>query len=293
MEGYIDLHLHSTASDGDFAPSAVVSMAKDAGLRAIALTDHDTLDGVPEFLAAGKELGIEVIGGVEVGVKNDLSRGMKEVHMLAYFAQPGDHPLAEALVKLQRAKVDWSKKQVERLQQEGFHLPYDEVCQAAEGSPTVRRPHIWKVLDKHNKGKIEAQDYYEMTSFGSPWFVQKEFELTIEETVKLINESGALPVLAHPAFYGDWPKGALKVLDIAQAAGIKGVEAIYAYDAVAGNRPLPKQDDVASFLKNEADKRGLIITGGSDFHGAVTKAVKIGSVQVPYDCLVELRKLLD
>ncbi len=290
MDRLIDLHLHSTASDGDFHPCDLPEMARSRGLCAMALTDHDTLSGIPDFLVAAEKAGIEAVPGVEVGIKDDLSRGFKEVHMLAYFVHPGDHILGQTLKKLQKAKVDWSKRQVQLLVDRGFELPYEEVLETSAGSPTVRRPHIWKVLSRHNKGRIEAQEYFRGTDFGGELHVSKDFEVTMEQAVKYIIESGGVPVLAHPAFYGTWPNGALKVLDEACKAGVKGVEAIYAYDVV-GKAELPPEKEISALLIKEASERGLVVTGGSDFHGSLTKDVKLGQVAVPYSCIEKLKEL--
>jgi len=290
MADCVDLHLHSTASDGDHAPADVARMAHERGLRAAALTDHDTIDGVPAFLAAAKTWGMEGVAGVEVGVANDERRGLKEVHMLGYFVEPGDHPLGRALERLQRAKVDWSVRQVAVLVEQGFDLPYDEVAAAAEGSPTVRRPHIWRVLSRHNPGALTAEDYFRRTDFGGPWFTPKDYEIPLEEAVQLVLSSGGVPVLAHPAFYGIWPDGALAVLDLACDAGVVGVEVYYAYDAVGAERGLPSQRAIAAVLADEADRRGLVATGGSDFHGSATKGIEIGDAEVPYRCLERLRE---
>lgn len=293
MEGSVDLHIHSTASDGDLTPSEVVREAKRMGLRAIALTDHDTIDGCEEFFDEARKQDMEVLGGVEIGVANDLQRGLKEVHVLAYFREGQDlYPLSKALEKLQESKCNWSEKQVALLEDKGFNVPYEEVLKVASDSPTVRRPHIWKVLDRYNEGSLKAQQYFEKTDFGGPWFVQKEFEMTIEETMEMISSSAAISVLAHPALYGVWPDGALNVVKIAREAGVQGVEAIYSYDFIGEGREFPSSKTVAERIKRELLHEKLLLTGGSDFHGSANKKLALGCAKVPYQCFEALRAAL-
>lgn len=290
MERLVDLHVHSNASDGDHAPAVVARMAAERGLAACALTDHDTLDGLPAFLDATAGLGVTGVAGVEIGIADDTARGFKEVHVLGYFVEPGDHALGRVVAGLARAKLDWSVHQVQRLVDEGFSLTYDEVRAQADGASTVRRPHIHKVLQRRNPGRLTPEQFFRRTDFGGDLWVPKSYQVSLEDTVAAIRSSGGVAVLAHPAFYGTWPAGALGVLDQAVAAGIQGVEAIYAYDPV-GKAGLPSQDEIARVLEAEAKRHGLVVTGGSDYHGSATKTVTLGHVPVPWACYEELAAL--
>jgi len=291
VKGPIDLHLHSTASDGDNRPAEVVKLASDAGLSAIALTDHDTLSGVAEFIEAANAMNIEAVAGVEIGVKDEPARGLKEVHMLCYFVEAGEHPLGHILDKLAAAKLAWAQREVDLLESKGFRVPFDECRACSAGSPTVRRPHIWKVFQRHNPGAMEADQFFRATDFGGPLYAPKDFQVTLEDVVRFIKESGGVAVLAHPAFYGDWPSGALDVLELASAAGVDGVETRYSYDFVSSRRPgFPTAAEVERVLDVEAERLGLVRTGGSDYHGEITKSIRLGSVDVPYSYLEKLKE---
>lgn len=296
MTNYIDLHIHSTASDGSYSPVEVVKKSKKNGLSAIALTDHDTIDGVELFLEEANRSNIEGIPGVEIGVSNDRDRGLSEVHLLGYFISSYDSPIGNALKKLQKAKSDWSRKQLERLAEAGFEIPYDRVAQISKGSPAVRRPHIWQALNEKYGESLQREEYYQSTSFGGKWFVEKAMSYSIEEATELILQSKGIPVLAHPALYGEWPpsvdsipESIDQVLEIAIKAGVCGLETVYAYDAI-DNISLPPQAIIQKHLSKKAEDNKLCNTGGSDFHGEIAKNVTLGQAMVPYSLLDKLRE---
>lgn len=296
MTNYIDLHIHSTASDGSYSPGEVVKMAKNNGLSAIALTDHDTIDGVELFLEEARRSEIEGIPGVEIGVSNDRERGLSEVHLLGYFVSSYDSPIGKALKKLQKAKSDWSGKQLERLAQAGFEIAYERVAQISKGSPAVRRPHIWQAINEKYGETLHREEYYQSTSFGGKWFVEKALSYSIEEASELILQSKGIPVLAHPALYGEWlpsldsiPESIDQILEIAIKAGVCGLETVYAYDSIE-NISLPPQRIIQKHLSQKAKNNKLCNTGGSDFHGEIAKNVTLGQAMVPYSLLDELRE---
>jgi hypothetical protein len=295
MTKHIDLHIHSTASDGSFSPAEIVKMSKENNLSAIALTDHDTIDGIERFLDEAKRSEIESIPGVEIGVSNDRERGMSEVHLLGYFVDSYDSPIGKALKKLQKAKSDWSEKQLEALSKAGFEVTTERVSEISKGSPAVRRPHIWQALNEKYGESLQREDYYQNTSFGGKWFVEKALSYSIEEATELILQSRGIPILAHPALYGEWPpsldsipEAIDKILEIAIKAGVCGFEAVYAYDSIE-HISLPPEKVIQKHLFRKAESRKLCKTGGSDFHGEISKSVKLGQAMVPYNLLDELR----
>ena len=300
----IDLHLHTTASDGTLAPSELVARAASLGLSAIAVTDHDSIGGVAEALAAGTERGVEVVPGVEIGIAHEPARGLIEVDILGYLIDHEHAELAEALEGLQEAKNAKLEGQVRVLSENGYPIEKDEVLREA-GGDTVRRPHIWKVVHRHHPD-LPSDTFFDRTSFGGEWHVPKSMSLTLEESVALIGRAGGVAVVAHPGCYNTsfGKDGTLldpavdATVSVCLGAGVRGVEVYYPYDKGRpfGNaEPLITRDELRALWEHyEALARGhgALVTGGTDFHGSSKPQIEIGEVDVPYRLLEELRAAL-
>jgi predicted metal-dependent phosphoesterase TrpH len=298
----IDLHCHTTASDGSLTPGELVARAKSRGLAAIAITDHDSIGGVPEGTAAGERLGIEVVSGVEIGIAHDPARGLVEIDILGYFVDPYHAELAQVLARLQHAKNQKLDRQLAVLAAQGFAVSVDEVLTEAAGD-TVRRPHIWKVLHRHHPS-LDAQEFFDRTSFGGSWHVAKVWSVPLEECVALIERAGGVSVLAHPGSYNNaFAKGGAlidpaidAVVAVCADAGVRGIEVYYPYDKGGpyGNCACAITPEQYSCLiahyAGLARIHGLLLTGGTDFHGAAKPEVDVGDVVVPYRLLEALRR---
>ncbi len=245
--GIFDLHTHSTASDGLLPPSAVVRRAKPI-LSGISLTDHDSLDGVAEALAAGREEGMPVIPGVEFTT----DQGQHEVHILAYFVDHLEPQLTSRLAEVVQRRVVRAQEIVDRLVRLGFRVSWEEVKRQAPGV-YIGRPHIVRALVAQGLVRREAVDRFFQTYLvsGAPAYVPHE-ELSTAEAIALACAAGGVPVLAHPGLVGTDD-----ILPGLVLAGIGGVEV---------NHPRHGPADVARYRRFAA-KYGLIATGGSDYHG--------------------------
>jgi hypothetical protein len=278
MKYRIDLHTHTNHSDGTFSPKKLLTEAKKKGLKAIAITDHDTLSGFKEILNY-KITEIEVIPGIEIGVKSEEERNLVEVHMLGYLINCNDKKFLNVLDKLNEAKITWLYNQVKVLNEAGFKITVKEVKKIA-GTAVPRRPHVFKVIEKNNPGKISREDFFKRTSFGGDLYVKRKFELKLEECIKLIKKADGIPVLAHPGFYD-----MESVVKTAIDAGVCGLEVKYFYNNFGKKR----SKEIERYLSKLTEKHGLLKTGGSDFHGNEGGA-ELGSVYVPYKFLEELKK---
>lgn len=300
--GRIDLHVHTTASDGSLTPEQVVARAARLGLAAIAITDHDSVGGVPKGMAAGEKHGLEVVPGVEIGIAHEPERGLIEIDILGYFVDPGDGRLFDVLTRLQDAKNGKLARQVEVLAENGYPIEVEDVEREAAGD-TVRRPHIWKVLHRCHPG-LEAQEFFDKTSFGGEWHVSKAFGVRLEECVQLIERAGGVPVLAHPCCYSKaFDKGGSLIDPAVDAivmecarSGVRGVEVYYPYDRSrphGDGKPLMSAGELLAVHAHYASlalRQGLLVTGGTDFHGASKPEIEIGDVPVPYGVLTALRE---
>ncbi len=302
MNRAIDLHLHTTASDGTLSPGELVGRAVERGLTAIAITDHDTIGGVREALAAGADAGIEVIPGVEIGIAHDPARHLVEVDILGYFIDPEHPELVEALDLLQKAKNDKLFKQLAVLAQNGYEIESGEVLAHAAGD-TVRRPHIWKTLRAHYPD-LRAEVFFDNTSFGGDWHVSRDFSLTLEATVDLIERAGGVSSIAHPGAYNAVFTKHTELIDpdvdvaIGHCldAGVCGIEVYYTYDK---NRPFhdktgplitpEERDELIAHYAAIARERGVLATGGTDFHGSNKPQIEVGELDIPVELLASLR----
>ena len=248
---HIDLHTHSSYSDGSLSPRQLVQLAKKRGLRAIALTDHDTVAGVEEALEAGNELGVEVVPGVEISAQHPPGT----MHILGYYINASNGRLLEALKKLQQARAARNPKIIERLQALGLEISTTEVLDLSAGQ--VGRPHIARALV--NKGYVSSIDqaFSLYLKKGAVAYVEK-FRFPPKETIAAIREAGGIAVLAHPFTLGmERPEELFQLLVELREMGLEGVEVYY-----------PDHSKEKAVLYEDVAKRlGLVCTGGSDFHG--------------------------
>jgi predicted metal-dependent phosphoesterase TrpH len=259
--GWVDLHLHTTASDGVLSPSRIVEYAREKGLQAIALTDHDTIDGNEQALDEGQKLGLEVIPGVEISAQFDLG----SMHILGYFLDIGNETLNEKLSLLQETRAKRNPQMVEKLRELGVEISYDDVLYASGGGQ-VGRPHFAHVLLK--KGFVntvqEAFDRY--LGKGAPAYVDK-FRFDPKEGMNLIREAHGIPVLAHPfTLHIPSARQLNALLTELTQLGLKGIEVYYPEHT----------DDQISLYKDLAERHGLLVTGGSDYHGIEADRAEIG-----------------
>lgn len=259
----LDLHTHSTCSDGTKPPEWVVRQAAENGAELFALTDHDTLAGAEAAQQAGKHYGIDVIAGVEIGV-NDADFG--ELHVLGYFA--ADAPLEDLerqLTAYREERESRARRTVERLEALGLALRYQSVARIANGA-ALGRPHIARALVEagHVESVQEAFDRY-LRNDG-PAFVPRAL-LSLSDSLDIIRRSGGFSSLAHPTRYDD-PVGATKAF---AAAGGQGLEIYYRNDS---------PDEIANG-EQLAQRLGLVPTVGSDFHGLHPNEHRPGTVPIP------------
>ncbi len=273
----IDLHTHSDRSDGTDPPERVSELAARAGCSALALTDHDTLDGQPQAAARAAELGVTFVAGCEVSCA---FRGLS-VHVLVYFVAPGPSPFADELARLRADRVARNRRLIERLADLGVPITYAEVVAEARSEESVGRPHVAAVLMRHGAAESVNDAFDRWLAEGRPAYVPKA-RLGVGEAAALARRSGGVAVLAHPLALGLGPTELDAAVGELAKAGLGGLEAVY-------GRYTPDQR-VA--LGNLARRHDLVATGGSDYHGSVKPDLSVGvgrgDLSVPDDALERL-----
>jgi 3',5'-nucleoside bisphosphate phosphatase len=261
---YVDLHMHSTASDGALPPADVVAAAARAGLVAIALTDHDTLAGVSEAREVGERMGVRVIPGVELSAVE----GDGELHLLGLHIDRPD-TLEGELAAFRDARRDRAGRIVERLNALGVPVTLDAVL-AEAGTGAIGRPHVARALVAGGWARDLRDAFDRWLGNGRPAFVEKR-RLSLADAVRLVHEAGGIAVYAHPG--GGATRARLEAL---RALGLDGVEV---------RHPSHSAEDIAR-IGALADHLGLVPSGGSDWHGTSEGPRAIGSMHVPESWLV-------
>ncbi|MBM2835848.1 MAG: hypothetical protein HW409_37 [candidate division NC10 bacterium] len=276
MVSRVDLHLHTTVSDGALRPEELVRAASIAGIQVMAVTDHDSVDGIRDAERAASDLSIQVIPGIEVSASLDGD----DVHVLGYFLDPDDRVLREALSRLQEDRVAQARSMVERLAELGWPLDWDRVMAIAQGG-SIGRPHIARALIERGYVGSVDEAFSRFLRRGGPGHVEGQ-KLLPQEAVSLIKEAGGVPSLAHPIIVGasDYRLDLDRLLPVMVEAGLEGIEAYY-----KGYTP-----EVTAFLFGLASRYRLVPTGGSDFHGGgVVADAELGAVEVPWETVERLR----
>jgi 3',5'-nucleoside bisphosphate phosphatase len=283
----IDLHAHTKASDGDLEPEALVRLAVTKGLTAIAITDHDTFEGIPEALQAGRRFGIKVIPGIELSIEFDgpkIAGKAERAHLLVYYP-PLEGRLFEKVETLKRWRRERNVKIIAKLNKLGVDITLEEVVATSSGAGQLGKPHFARVL--LNKGVVKDWDeaFSRFLGAGAPADIEKK-KLSMRESLKLARSVGAIPVVAHPHSI-NLPQIELRErIQSWSEMGLLGIETIY-----------PKHDPAfRKELVKIAGDLSLIQTGGSDFHGSPKPDVELGSgiggnINVPDSFLAELNRV--
>lgn len=269
----VDLHLHSTFSDGSRTPEEVVSLAREAGLSAAVLTDHDNWDGAPRFAAAAAAAGIRTTVGMEISA--DVPG--RTVHLLAYGFDPADAALAAALRKVREGRRARNAEILAKLSRLGRPLSAADVLREAGPDGVVARPHIAAALVRKGFARDRADAFRRFLERGAAAYADR-FRLAPAEAVSLVRAAGGAVSLAHP-FSTRFERAELRAFVGGLAeAGLAGIEAYY-----TGHLP----GQVAELL-GLAREFGLVATGGSDFHGDAKPSVRVGvaygGLKVPDEC---------
>ncbi|MHC1791634.1 PHP domain-containing protein [Solidesulfovibrio sp.] len=255
----IDLHTHSTASDGSLSPEELVTLAGKKGLVAMALTDHDTLEGLPEARAAGARCGVDVVAGVELSVAD----GEKSIHLVGLFLPDNPGPLAERLDWLRQRRHDRNRLILDKLRTLGVNLDYAAVTDLAQGA--VGRPHIARALLAQGVVSSFKEAFTRYLGAYGKAYVPKD-KLPLATAIELLHAEGALAVLAHPYMLGQSGPLLAETVTRYRDAGLDAIEAFYTEHS---------QYQTLEYLAL-ARRLGLAVSGGSDFHGAAKPEVELG-----------------
>ncbi len=269
----VDLHVHSTASDGVLTPEALVDDAARLGLRAIALADHDSVEGVAAALEAGGKQGLLVVPAVELTATAEDGRDM---HILGYRIDHRDRRLLDRLVQLREWRRKRALSMIQALREGGYHLDPEAVMRLA-GEGSVGRAHIARALEESGEVSSAGEAFRELIGHGRPFYIAKPGTLP-EDIISLVRSACGIPVLAHP--------GISRVDDLLgrlAAAGLQGIEVWHSEHSAADTK---RYAEIAR-------RRGLVATGGSDFHGprASGGGKQLGAVDVPDSVVTELYEL--
>lgn len=273
----IDLHTHSTRSDGTLSPAVLARLAKESGLSAVALTDHDTTDGHAEFMAECEKMGIEGIPGVEIGTKYH-----RELHIVGLYAKGEE--FEQMIKRFKNAREERNLKMLEVLNAHGYQITAEDITDEKAGVTlkSSGRVHMANALLK--KGYVSYRDeaFEKLIARGKPCYVER-FSLTPEDCIAMIKRNDGIAVWAHPVQAVDSEAEMETVARRLKAAGLDGMECLYSRYT----------DEETAMCKRVAQRVDLRMSGGSDFHGDNKPDVKLGVVNggfVPYEFLEKLRE---
>ncbi|MFO0773973.1 MAG: PHP domain-containing protein [Nitrospiraceae bacterium] len=256
----IDLHIHTTHSDGSVPPRAVMEMAKQAGVAAMAITDHDITTALPEAMVVGQTLGIRVIPGVEISSRC----GDGELHILGYFFDWQDPLLLARLTQLRESRHARNPQIVNKLRELGYDVSYDEVLRLA-GAASVGRPHIARLLVQKGFVTSAKEAFDRFLGHGKPAYMPRELP-DPATAIRWIRDAKGVPVLAHPTWAPVSGAALTELVRTLKDNGLGGIEAVYSTHK-------PKQTGEFLALAKTLE---LVPTGGSDFHGTTKPDIDIG-----------------
>ena len=274
MKNGVDLHVHTNASDGSYEPEEVVRLATEAGLQAVAITDHDNTNGLARAMEAGARLGLEIIPGIELSADY---KGI-EVHILGYYIDPKAESLCDLLEIALRNREVRNRTIVEKLRQEGIDVSMEELRQRHPGT-VLGRPHIGLLMME--KGYVESvkQSFREYMGKGAKCYVPK-INMPMKRAISRILDAGGVPVLAHPFQYELNDPQLRELIELVKGMGCKGMECVYArYD-----------EEQRQYLLDLAEEYGLIATAGSDYHGTPKPDILLGDIRGEYAQVKQLRE---
>lgn len=274
----IDLHTHTTASDGTFTPAQLAELAAKQGLSAVAITDHDTVLGYPELKAAGERLGIETVPGIEISTKYG-----RAVHILGYYIDPHSPELEPVLNWVVHDRDERNEKMCALMAADGLPVSYEDMKRRF--GEVIGRPHFAGLLVELGLASSVKDAFDRYVEKGQRYYVPRTI-LPIERAIEIIRLAGGVPVLAHPFQYRLDDAGLRELIEYCMAQGLRGMECRYSgYDR-----------EQSAYLEALAGEYGLIKTGGSDFHGSNKPHIALGTgiagnLSVPYEWLDILRQL--
>ncbi len=273
----IDLHTHTTFSDGTLTPTELVELAAKKSIKVVAVTDHDNFDGVLEAIQCGKEKNVTVVSGIEMSTDFE----SKEIHIVGLFIDINDENFNSALKALKEKREKRNKRAVEKLQGLNVEITYDEL-EAISSNKIITRAHFAKVLIKKGYVKSLKEFFDKYMGEGKPAYVKREV-ISPKETIALINKAGGIAVLAHPLLYNMTNDKLNEMIYYLKGLGLKGVECIYSTHT--------KED--TKYLMSVAERYDLKISGGSDFHGSnkpdIDLGIGYGNLYVPYKLFENLK----
>ena len=272
----IDLHVHTTASDGTCAPGEVVRLAAETGLAAVAITDHDTAEGYAEAAEAGRAAGLEVVPGIEIS-----TRYFGATHILGYYIDPLSPELRPVLDWVVQDRDERNRKMAELMAADGLPVSYERMHERF--GTVVGRPHFAQVLVELGLAESVQDAFDRYVEKGRKYYIGRHF-LSIERSVEIIRLAGGVPVLAHPFQYRLDDAQLRELIEHCMESGLRGIECRYTgYSA-----------EQTAYLSALAREYGLLTTGGSDFHGANKPHIRLGlgdgTLRVPYEELSRLKE---
>ena len=272
----IDLHVHSDKSDGSLSPSDLVSYAIKQGVTAFALTDHDTVDGIDEAIAASEGTSVTVIPGIELSTAYE----GKDIHIVGLFIDKEQPAFRERIGRFANARINRNLEMCDKLTEYGMPITYDELT-AAFPDAVITRAHYARLMMQKGYVKSLKEAFERYIGDYGPCFIPRK-KITPDEGVRFILSANGLPVLAHPMQYGMGDARLQQLIDSLKEAGLVAMEAIYCTHTPSEEAKLCKL----------AKENGLLISGGSDFHGKAKPGLELGTgygrLHVPQEVLDNL-----
>ncbi len=277
----IDLHVHSNCSDGTFSPAELVSLALQKGLRAFALTDHDTVAGLSEAMAAAAGTPLEVISGIEFSTRYE----NKEIHIVGLDFDHRSPDFKEQLARFQNSRSVRNEKMIQKMQAGGIDISHEQM-RAAFGDAVWTRAHFARYLMERGYVSELHEAFQRFIGEGCPYYTPRE-KVTPMQAVHLISRCGGIPVLAHPMLYHLSEDEMDALLSVLKKSGLMAVEALYSTHSRAEE----------TLVRRMAKQHGLLLSGGSDFHGENKPDIDLGTgrgnLRIPYHILTNLRDRRD
>lgn len=282
MEKYIDLHTHSTFSDGTYTPEEIMAEASNLNLKAVALTDHDTVSGIEDFKKAGEKYGVEAISGIELAAYYNFLGNKKEIHIVGLFVDHLNPYIIEKTKEISAERLSRNEKMAEKLTSIGFPMTLDELREFSHYG-NITRAHYARLMVKKGYISTIKEAFEKYISSGMPGFVPRNL-ISPKEAIDIIIKSGGIPILAHPTLYGmDYHNIRNMVKDLKEI-GLKGMEVMYSTYKSEQEREITRI----------ATEEGLLFSGGSDFHGLNKKDIFLGTgkgnLKIPYSFLEKIKE---